>query len=144
MSRITQKCFATDLLPDFAEESLLNDSYPLDLAFGRKPLVKAVAAEGRPRLEDPLELLGPGSFDVVCSCLLLFHLVGRQEKAIARMAQCLRPGGWLIDEDADWGTPGSVDPSHPSYQVYHDAWRNGDWWISRAYDPVFGRKLPNG
>src|SRR5277367_2993786 len=39
-------------------------------------------------LEDPLELLGPGSFDVVCSRLLLFHLVGRQEKAIARMAQC--------------------------------------------------------
>ena len=93
-------------------------------------------------LEDPLELLGPGSFDVVCSRLLLFHLVGRQEKAIARMAQCLRPGGWLIDEDADWGTPGSVDPSHPGYQVYHDAWRNGDWWISRGYDPVFGRKLP--
>ena len=93
-------------------------------------------------LEDPLELLGPGSFDVVCSRLLLFHLVGRQEKVIARMARCLRPGGWLIDEDADWGTPGSVDPSHPSYQIYHDAWRNGDWWISRGYDPVFGRKLP--
>jgi hypothetical protein len=73
---------------------------------------------------------------------MLFHLVGLQEKAIARMAQCLRPGGWLIDEDADWGTPGSVDPAHPSYQVYHDAWRNGDWWISRGYDPWFGRKLP--
>jgi SAM-dependent methyltransferase len=69
-------------------------------------------------LEDPVELLGPGSFDVVCSrLLLLFHLVGRQEKAIARMAQCLRPGGWLIDEDADWGTPESVDPSHPGCQV---------------------------
>jgi len=93
-------------------------------------------------LEDSLEPLGPGSFDVVCSRLMLFHLVGRQQTAIARMAQCLRPGGWLIDEDADWGTPGPVDPSHPCYQDFHAAWRDGDWWASRGYDPTFGRKLP--
>ena len=43
-------------------------------------------------LEDPLEPLGPGSFDLVCSRLMLFHLVGRQELAIRRMVECLRPG----------------------------------------------------
>ena len=26
------------------------------------------------------------------------------------MTKCLRPGGWLIDEDADWGTAAPVDP----------------------------------
>jgi SAM-dependent methyltransferase len=63
-------------------------------------------------LEDPLEALGPGSFDLVCSRLALFHLVGKQEQAIRQMAKCLRPGGWLIDEDADWGTdcPGPGPP----------------------------------
>ena len=93
-------------------------------------------------LEDPLEPLGPGSFDLVCSRLTLFHLVGRQELAIKQMVKCLRPGGWLIDEDADWGTIAPVDPSHPLYAGYHDAWRDGDWWTVRGYDKVFGRKLP--
>ena len=93
-------------------------------------------------LEDPLEPLGPGSFDLVCSRLMLFHLVDRQELAIRQMVKCLRPGGWLLDEDADWGTIAPVDPSHPLYAGYHDAWRDGDWWTVRGYDKVFGRKLP--
>jgi ubiquinone/menaquinone biosynthesis C-methylase UbiE len=93
-------------------------------------------------LEDSLEPLGPGSFDLVCSRLMLFHLVDRQELAIRQMVRCLRPGGWLIDEDADWGTAAPIDPSHPRYGGYHDAWRDGDWWTSRGYDKVFGRKLP--
>jgi SAM-dependent methyltransferase len=93
-------------------------------------------------LEDPLEALGPGSFDLVCSRLTLFHLVGRQEEAIRQMTKCLRPGGWLIDEDADWGTAAPVDPAHPLYDGYRRAWRDGDWWTSRGYDKAFGRKLP--
>jgi ubiquinone/menaquinone biosynthesis C-methylase UbiE len=93
-------------------------------------------------LEDSLEVLRPGSFDLVCSRLTLFHLVGRQELAIRQMAACLRPGGWLIDEDADWGTAAPVDPSHPLYAAYHEAWRDGDWWTTRGYDKAFGRKLP--
>src|SRR5215831_5027589 len=64
-------------------------------------------------LDDPLEALGPGSFHMVCSRLMLFWLPGRQEAAIRRMVQCLRPGGWLVDEDGDWGTLAPVDPSHP-------------------------------
>jgi SAM-dependent methyltransferase len=93
-------------------------------------------------LDDPLEPLGLGSFDLVCSRLMLFHLAGRQELAIRQMVKCLRPGGWLIDEDADWGTAAPIDPSHPLYAGYHDAWRAGDWWTVRGYDKVFGRKLP--
>jgi SAM-dependent methyltransferase len=95
-------------------------------------------------LEDPLDALGgAGSFDLVCSRLMLFHLRGRQEQAIGRMAECLRPGGWLLDEDSDWGPAGMpVDPAHPRYDGYQRAWRDGDWWTVRGYDKAFGQKLP--
>jgi SAM-dependent methyltransferase len=93
-------------------------------------------------LEDSLDVLGPGSFDLVCSRLMLFHLVGTQELAIRQMVECLRPGGWLIDEDADWGTAAPVDPAHPRYDAYRAAWQDGDWWTARGYDKAFGQKLP--
>lgn len=93
-------------------------------------------------LEDSLDALGAGSFDLVCSRLMLFHLVDRQEQVIRRMVECLRPGGWLIDEDADWGTCAPVDPAHPLYDGYQRGWRHGDWWTVRGYDKEFGRKLP--
>lgn len=93
-------------------------------------------------VEDPLDALGPGSFDLVCSRLMLFHLVGRQEHAINRMTECLRPGGWLIDEDADWGTCAPVDPAHPLYDDYQRGWKHGDWWTVRGFDKAFGRRLP--
>ena len=56
-------------------------------------------------LEDSIDALRPGSFDLVCSRLMLFHLKERQEQAIRQMAECLRPGGWLLDEDAIGGQP---------------------------------------
>ncbi len=69
-------------------------------------------------LEDPLDALEPGSFDLVCSRLMLFWLAGKQELAIRRMVECLRPGGWLVDEDGDWGTIAPVDPAHPYSAQY--------------------------
>ena len=90
-------------------------------------------------LEDPLDELGPGSFDLVGSRLALFHLVGRQEQAVRQMVNCLRPGGWLIDEDVDWGTCAPVDPGHPRYEGYRRVWRDGDSWTDRGYDKSFGR-----
>ena len=87
-------------------------------------------------LEDSLESLGPGSFDLVSSRLMLFWLAGRQETAIRRMAECLRPGGWLVDEDGDWGLVGPVDAAPPYDSAYQE------WWAARGYDPTFGRKLP--
>ena len=69
-------------------------------------------------------------------------MAGKQEAAIRRMVECLRPGGWLVDEDGDWGTITPVDPSHLFYARYHGAYRNGEWWTARGYDPIFGRKLP--
>src|SRR5262249_4273653 len=93
-------------------------------------------------LEDPLDALGPGSFDLVSARLMLFWLAGKQEPAIRRMAECLRPGGWLVDEDGDWGMVAPIDPAHPLSAAYQAAWQDGGWWASRGYDPAFGRKLP--
>lgn len=93
-------------------------------------------------LNDPLDELSPGSYDLVCARLVLFWLAGKQEIALRRMVECLRPGGWLIDEDGDWGMVAPVDPSHSHYALYHRAWKNGDWWADRGYDPAFGRTLP--
>jgi SAM-dependent methyltransferase len=94
-------------------------------------------------LDDPVDVLGAGSFDLVCSRLMLFHLQGRQERGVAQMVECLRPGGWLVDEDADWRTAGApVDPAHPRYDGYQQVWHDGDWWAHRGYDKAFGQKLP--
>jgi SAM-dependent methyltransferase len=94
-------------------------------------------------LDDPLDALGAGSFDLVCSRLMLFHLQDRQLGAIGQMVACLRPGGWLVDEDADWSSAGfPVDPAHPLYDCYDQVWRDGDWWTDRGYDKTFGRRLP--
>ena len=93
-------------------------------------------------LEDPIETLGLGSFDMVSLRLVLFWLVDRQEEAIRRIVQCVRPGGWLVDEDGDWGTVVPANPFHPMYERYQQVWKKGEWWAHRGYDPEFGRKLP--
>jgi SAM-dependent methyltransferase len=93
-------------------------------------------------LEESLDALGPGSFDLVSSRLMLFWLPGRQDSAIQRMTELLRPGGWLVDEDGDWGMVSPVDSTHPLSSRYQEAWQGGEWWAKRGYDPFFGRKLP--
>ena len=47
-------------------------------------------------LNDSVDALGPGSFDMVCSRLTLFWLADKQESAIRRMVECLRPVGLLV------------------------------------------------
>ena len=93
-------------------------------------------------LKDSIETLGLGSFDMVSLRLVLFWLVDHQEEAIRRIVQCVRPGGWLVDEDGDWGTVVPVNPFHPLYERYQQVWKRGEWWAARGYDPEFGRKLP--
>ena len=113
----------------------------IDLTYLRRLDVPNLEVRQHNILDDSLDALGVSSFDLVCSRLTLFWLVGRQEAAIRRMVGCLKPGGWLIDEEGDWGTVGPVDPSHTYYGPYQRTWRSGEWWASRGYDPTFGRKL---
>ena len=93
-------------------------------------------------LEDPLDALEPGSFDLVSSRLMLFWLAGKQELAI-------RPW-WSACGQEDGSSTRTViggrllrsDPSHPYSAQYDRIHRGGEWWTSRGYDPIFGRKLP--
>jgi SAM-dependent methyltransferase len=113
----------------------------IDLTYLKRLNVPNLEVREHNILEDSPDALGLGSFDLVCSRLMLFWLAGKQETAIQRMVQCLRPGGWLVDEDGDWGTIAPVDPSHPFSARYHGAYRAGEWWTERGYDPTFGRKV---
>lgn len=114
----------------------------VDTTYLSRLAVSNLAVRRHNILSDSLDMLGPGTFDLVCARLVLFWLAGKQELAIRRLVECLKPGGWLIDEDGDWGVVAPVDPSHARYALYHHAWKNGEWWASRGYDPLFGRKLP--
>ena len=114
----------------------------IDLTFLKRLHVPNLEVRQHNVLEDSLDALDPNSFDLVCSRLMLFWLAGKQEAAIQRMVECLRPGGWLLDESGDWGTLAPVDASHPHAGPFQRAWRNGEWLVSRGYDPLFGRKLP--
>jgi SAM-dependent methyltransferase len=114
----------------------------IDLTYLKRLDVPNLEVRQHNILDDSLDALGPSSFDLVCSRLMLFWLVGKQKVAIQRMVECLRPGGWLLDEDGDWGTIAPVEASHPHSGPFKRTWRNGEWLVSRGYDPLFGRKLP--
>jgi hypothetical protein len=58
------------------------------------------------------------------------------------MVECLRPGGWLVDEDGDWGAVGPVDPDHPLTAAHDAVYRQGGHWADKGYDPWIGRRLP--
>ena len=113
----------------------------IDLTYLKRLDVPNLEVRRHNILNDSVDALGLSSFDLVCSRLMLFWLPGKQETAIQRMVECLRPGGWLVDEDGDWGTIAPVDPPHPFSARYHGAYRAGEWWTERGYDPTFGRKL---
>jgi SAM-dependent methyltransferase len=91
---------------------------------------------------DPLDVLEPGSYDLVTSRLVLFWLADDAAEAVTRLAECLRPGGWLVDEDGDWGEPGPVDPTHPLTAAHDAVYRHGEWWSARGFNPRLGRTLP--
>jgi SAM-dependent methyltransferase len=59
-------------------------------------------------LEDELET---ARYDLVHCRFLLMHLADPL-RALDRMAAAVRPGGWLIVEDADSGSFGSADAGH--------------------------------
>lgn len=63
----------------------------LDPHGGYEVLQHDVAADPPPQ---------PGTFDLVHARLVLLHLPDR-ERALATMVAALRPGGWLLVEDAD-------------------------------------------
>jgi SAM-dependent methyltransferase len=86
----------------------------------------------------------PGTFDLVHARLVLVHVPDR-DRALATMAAALRPGGWLLVEDADTALQplACLDDSAPAQQRANrlrDAVR--ELLTRRGADLRYGRTLP--
>ena len=91
-------------------------------------------------MTDPLE---EGVFDLVHCRALLLHLPDPR-RALKRMSASLRPGGWLVVEDADFTPFGSALPEHPRAEAFDRVMRAGLELLrsSGRMDPFLGRRLP--
>ncbi|WP_037908645.1 methyltransferase domain-containing protein [Actinacidiphila yeochonensis] len=86
----------------------------------------------------------PGAFDLVHARLVLVHVADREE-ALRRMVRALRPGGWLLLEDADPGLQPLLcpDESGPEQRLANRL-RSGfrSLMAARGADLAYGRTLP--
>ncbi|MGW2231422.1 methyltransferase domain-containing protein [Streptomyces formicae] len=86
----------------------------------------------------------PGGFDLVHARLVLVHVAERAE-ALRRMVAALRPGGWLLVEDADPGLQPLLcpDESGPEQELANRL-RSGfrALMAARGADLAYGRTLP--
>jgi SAM-dependent methyltransferase len=85
----------------------------------------------------------PIAYDLVHCRAVLMHLA-KPEEALARMARAVRPGGWLLIQEGDYGWFGSVDPTYPGASEFDRAIRASlDAVQSRGFvQSYFGRRLP--
>jgi SAM-dependent methyltransferase len=92
-------------------------------------------------LADPLE---PGRYDLVHCRALLLHLAD-PPLAVRNMAAAIRPGGWLLVEDADYVSLVAADPLHPRAARFDQTVRKLFTFFaaSGTFDPFFGRRLPS-
>lgn len=90
-------------------------------------------------LEDPLE---SSEYDLV-HCRTLLMWLREPEKALHRMADAVRPGGWLLLEETDYGSVLSADVANPSAASFTATWRKGIEFLrnNRIADPYFGRRV---
>ena len=96
------------------------------------------------RHEVGVDPVPPGAFDLVHARLLLVHLPRRAE-VLASLVGALRPGGWLVIEDADTALQPLVclDEYGPEQQLANRvqaAFRS--LLAARGADLAFGRTLP--
>lgn len=85
-----------------------------------------------------------GPFDLVHARLVLVH-VPQREKALASMVSALRPGGWLVVEDADPALQPLICPDeYGPAQHLANRLRQGfrALLVQRGADLAFGRSLP--
>jgi SAM-dependent methyltransferase len=86
----------------------------------------------------------PGTFDLVHARLVLVHVEDR-ERALETMARSVRPGGWLLVEEADPGLQPKVCPDeHGPEERLANNLKDGfrALMAARGVDLSFGRTLP--
>jgi SAM-dependent methyltransferase len=91
-------------------------------------------------LADPLE---PGHYDLAHCRALLFHLADPQ-CAVRNMVAAVRPGGWLLIEDADYVSLVAASPAHQRAARFDQVTRKLSTFFaaSGVLNPFLGRCLP--
>jgi SAM-dependent methyltransferase len=91
-------------------------------------------------VKDDLE---DGGYDLVHCRALLCHL-SQPRAALAHMVAALRPGGWLLIEDADYVSLVASDPTHPGSASFEAVSQRSLEFMRAAgfLDPYFGRRVP--
>ncbi|MGA9374376.1 MAG: class I SAM-dependent methyltransferase [Mycobacterium sp.] len=85
----------------------------------------------------------PASYDLVHSRAVAMHMNDPAD-VLRRMVTALRPGGWLIAEDPDYGTVESLDPAHPLGEAFHACFQARIEFLAatNVMDLRYGRVLP--
>ncbi|WP_432590243.1 methyltransferase domain-containing protein [Streptomyces sp. HD1123-B1] len=86
----------------------------------------------------------PGPFDLIHARLVLVHVTDR-DAALRSMARALRPGGWLLIEDADPALQPHICPDEygPEQELANRLRRGVRQLLEgRGADLAYGRKLP--
>jgi SAM-dependent methyltransferase len=78
------------------------------------------------------------AYDLIHARLVLMHLPGR-DRALRRMVDALRPGGWLLLEDCDTLTWGLFHPPSERQERVAEAVRR--LFVLAGADPYYGRRL---
>ena len=84
--------------------------------------------------------LKEGQYDIA-HCRKLLHHLHEPEKALSKMADAVRPGGWLLIEEDDLGSHLSMDVTDPSLAPIAEAYRAGfdNMQKKGISDAYFGR-----
>ncbi len=111
----------------------------LNPRFLQKMSIPQVEIRRHDIMNDPLE---SDHYDVV-HCRTLLMWLREPEKALRRMADAVRPGGWLVVEESDYGSILSADATNPSATGFCSTWRAGIDFLRKKgiADPYFGRRL---
>jgi SAM-dependent methyltransferase len=113
----------------------------LDVSWARGAAGPNVEVRRHDVAVDPI---AEGAFDLVHARLVLVHVPAR-EAALAAMVRALKPGGWLVLEDADpalqpLACPDESGPDQALANRVRAAFRR--LLAARGADLAFGRKLP--
>lgn len=122
------------------------------------PTGHVVAADLDPRFLDDLPGLGievrrcditrdeiePATYDLVHCRVLMVHMADPL-MVLRRMTDALRPGGWLVVEEPDYGTAQSLTPDHPATAGFHAYLRaRHDFLVgAKVMDLHYGARLPS-
>lgn len=111
----------------------------IDTRFLREFQIPNLEVRQHDIIKDSLET---GQYDLV-HCRTVLMGLPEPESALKRMADAVRPGGWLMIEETDYGSILSVDVTDPSTALFTSTWRSGIDFLRkrRIVDPYFGRRV---